>query len=677
MARVEAESISYVEAHGTGTPVGDPIEIAALTKCFRAGTAKKRFCAIGSVKTNIGHLDTAAGIAGLIKTALALKHKLIPPSLHFEQPNPEIDFDRSPFYVNAALTEWKAGATPRRAGVSSFGLGGTNVHIVLEEAPNLKACPTRRSHRLLFLSAKRESSLERMAANLADYLKRNPNVQLDDVAYTLHVGRRRFDHRRAVICTDAPSAVQAIENGATKPLTTYCEQRTAPPIVFMFPGQGAQYQRMGIELYESEPEFRRQLDTCSELLRPHLKLSVADLLYGLQKQGSETSRFLSQTWIAQPAIFAVEYGLAKLWMKWGIHPGAMIGHSLGEYVAACLAGVLSLEDALYLVTVRGRLMQELPEGAMLAVTLSEGEVTTLLGDELSLAAINGPARCVVSGPLLAIEELQRSLSKSGVDSRLLHTSHAFHSQMVDPVLPQLAPVLESIRLNTPAIPYVSNVTGRWITAEEATSVNHWLRHMRQPVRFAEGLAEVSTDPSRILLEVGPGQTLCTLARQQKSIPAGRMVLSSLGHPNLHQSETASILTTLGQLWLAGVQVDEQGFYGDRRPRRIPLPTYAFERKRCWIEPARIKAQNKEETATSASASLIPEAPSANGKTISPAGWRRAAVSSISSVARIVQQQMDLLSEQLAILDQVGKSTGRTVVNSTKSRGPKPSGPPPS
>ncbi|MCB0090150.1 MAG: type I polyketide synthase, partial [Caldilineaceae bacterium] len=383
VAGVNADTITYIEAHGTGTPLGDPIEIDALTKAFRQTTDKKQFCAIGSVKTNIGHLDIAAGVAGLIKTTLALQHKQIPPSLHFETPNPNIDFANSPFYVNTQLTDWSTANIPRRAGISSFGVGGTNAHVVVEEAPPLVSDVSERTHHLLVLSAKSATALEAMAANLSHYLQSQADtINMADLAYTLQVGRRPFPHRRVVIACDAADAVQKLGSSDSGYLFTQETKQQNPPVVFMFPGQGSQHVNMCRELYEHEAVFRRTMDRCFALLHPHLGFHLRDVLYPEPENFAQAQSQINQTMIAQPAIFAVSYALAQLWISRGVQPQAMIGHSVGEFVAACLADVFSLEDALMLVTERGRLMQALPSGAMLAVRMTEAEVSPHLGPEL-------------------------------------------------------------------------------------------------------------------------------------------------------------------------------------------------------------------------------------------------------------------------------------------------------
>src|SRR5437588_4762341 len=529
VAGVEPETLTYIEAHGTGTPLGDPIEIAALSQAFRAGTEKKGFCAIGSVKTNIGHLDAAAGVAGLIKTALALKYQLLPPSLYVEQPNPKIDFANSPFYVNTKLSEWKTGETPRRAGVSSFGIGGTNAHVVLEEAPLGEPSGKSKPWHLLILSAKTDTALQNVTTRLVEHLKQYPDLNLADVAYTLQIGRRDFAHRRMLVCHDLEDALNALEAMDSKRVFTAIQEDKDRPVVFMFPGQGAQYVNMALELYQIEQTFREQVDLCSELLQPHLRFDLRNAIYPDKEQIDEASHQLAQTAITQPALFVIEYALAQLWMKWGVHPQAMIGHSIGEYVAACLAGVFSLEDALALVAARGQMMQKLPGGTMLAVPLSEKQLYPLLNKHLSLAAINGPSRCVVSGPVDNVVELEHQLSQQDVSYQRLHTSHAFHSDMMDPILGSFAEHVKEVSLKPPKVPFVSNLTGTWITAAEATDPGYWARHLRQTVRFAEGIHTLLREPDRLLLEVGPGQTLSTLARQHPSRMAQQAVFSSSGH----------------------------------------------------------------------------------------------------------------------------------------------------
>lgn len=587
VAEVEPESISYVETHGTGTFIGDPVELSALTQAFREGTPRNNFCAIGSVKTNIGHADVAAGIAGLIKTVLALKHQLIPPSLHFKNSNPQIDFARSPFFVNTKLSKWEAGETPRRAGVSSFGIGGTNAHVILQEAPVPEPAETGRPVELLLLSARTESALEVATANLAAHLTRHPDVNLADAAFTLQIGRRHFKHRRMLVCRNVAEAATAMEKRETKRVFTSIINQEQPPIAFMFPGQGAQYANMGRELYETEKIFAEQVDLCSALLQPHLGVELITLLYPRAEAVKAVTQQLNETQFTQPALFVVEYALARLWMHWGLRPQAMIGHSIGEYVAACLSGVFSLEDALALVAARGRMMQHLPAGLMLAVQLSEKEARALLSKKLSLAAVNSPKLCVVSGPTAQIEELQIQLEAKGVACQRLRTSKAFHSAMMEPIVETFLAYLKKIKLAPPQIPFVSNLTGNWITPAEAIDRGYWAKHLRHTVRFAAGLHKLLKEPNRVLLEVGPGRTLSSMLRDYADKTPEHLALCSLRHPREHRSDAEVLWNSVGRLWLAGIRIDWQNFHPAGYRRRLPLPTYPFERKRFWIDaPAR-------------------------------------------------------------------------------------------
>ncbi|MCA1612830.1 MAG: condensation domain-containing protein [Acidobacteria bacterium] len=602
VAGVEPSTVGYVETHGTGTHLGDPIEVAALTKAFRGGTDRKGFCAIGSVKSNFGHLDAAAGVAGLIKAVLSLEHRMLPPSLHFEEPNPQIDFASGPFYVNSVLTDWVASSSPRRAGVSSFGIGGTNAHVVLEEAPEAVSEPSRRPSQLLILSARTKGALERATLMLGAQLGQVGTPELADVAYTLQVGRRAFAHRRALVAVDVCDAAAALAPAVEAPA---CDDPDAPPsrvlsghaeegerqVVFMFPGGGAQHVGMGRELYDCEPVFRDELDRCAELLRPQLGYDLRELLYPEESRAAEAARQLKRTKDALPSLFSVCYALARLWVSWGVRPAAMIGHSLGEYVAACVAGVFSLEDALRLVTARARLFEHLPAGAMLGLTVPEAEARALMeGRELSLAAINGPQSCVVSGAVAEVAALAETLAARGVEHRLLHIDAAGHSQMVEPILEPFSRIVAGLRMNEPQVPFMSNVTGRWITAAEAQSVEYWVRHLREGVRFGDGIAELLKEPSRVLLEVGPGADLSTLARSQ--MPAQDRLaraVSSMRHPQEQQSDCEVLLGAAGRLWLAGVELKwEETWRGERR-RRVPLPTYPFERQRFWVDALKPQA----------------------------------------------------------------------------------------
>ncbi|HEU4322645.1 MAG TPA: beta-ketoacyl synthase N-terminal-like domain-containing protein [Roseiflexaceae bacterium] len=630
-ADVDADTISYIEAHGTATALGDPIEVAALTRVFREGTHRSQFCALGSVKSNIGHLDAAAGVAGLLKTVLALQHGQIPPSLHYRAPNPKIDFASSPFFVNTALREWGDADGPRRAGVSSFGVGGTNAHVILEEATRQPASGPSRPWQILTLSARSDAALERATDRLAAHLRANPGLALADVAYTLQQGRATFRHRRALVCSDIAEAAETLEQRNPQRLwdQTDTQDPRNRPVAFLFPGQGAQYAGMARDLYEREAVFRTTVDHCAALLKPLLGLDLRALIFdeperestkdtkdangsghdnsklntqhsngeasGLRLEAwehntpeAENSKLktqhpkLTETRYAQPALFVVEYALAQLWQSWGVKPSALIGHSIGEYVAATLAGVFRLEDALALVAARGRLMHTMPAGAMLSVQLPEPELLPLLDSELSLAAVNGPRACVAAGPEHAIAALEQRLAARDIPCRRLHTSHAFHSAMMHPAVVPFAAQVRRIERRAPQIPFLSNLTGTWITREEAVDPEYWARHLRQPVRFADGIATLLRTPDYLLLEVGPGTTLSTLARQQDS---GVLALPSLRHPTDTRDDQAFALSTLGRLWLAGLPVDWSLLHADEQRRRVPLPTYPFERQRFWIEPS--------------------------------------------------------------------------------------------
>ncbi|HLN65001.1 MAG TPA: beta-ketoacyl synthase N-terminal-like domain-containing protein, partial [Symbiobacteriaceae bacterium] len=577
LAGVEPDAIGYVEAHGTGTALGDPIEIAALTRAYRAlGATATGRTAIGSAKTNLGHLDIAAGVTGLIKTALSLHHGEVVPSLHFTAPNPKLELESSPFYVAAQRQPWPGGAAPRRAAVSAFGIGGTNVHAVLEEAPALPASGPGRPAQLLLLSARTPSALDRATEHLTAWLQANPTANLADVAYTLQVGRRPFAFRRAVVAATPAEAAQAL---TSRPATQQVEPGDRS-VAFLFPGQGAQYPGMGRELYETEPAYRDAVDRCAALLQPHLGLDLRSVLYPAPADEAGAAERLKQTDLAQPALFVTEYALACLLAEWGITPAAMIGHSLGEYVAACLAGVFSLEDALWLVAQRGRAMQAMEGGAMLAVTLPEAEVRALLTGNLELAAVNAPSLCVVAGPEAEIAALAAK-----VDGRRLHTSHAFHTAAMAPAAERLHHAARRVKLNPPAIPFISNLTGTWIRPEEATDPDYWTRHLRATVRFSDGLGALLAQPGRVLLEVGPGQTLTTFARQSpaKAVAA----VTTMRHPQDASSDTACLLQGAARLWLAGLPLDGARLYQRQQRRRLLLPTYPFERQRYWIDaPAR-------------------------------------------------------------------------------------------
>ncbi len=613
MADVPPDSIAFVEGHGSGTPLGDPIEVSALTQAFReAGAEGTGYCALGSVKTNLGHLNTAAGAAGLLKAVLAVRDGVIPATLHFERPNPQVDFASSPFYVPTETTPWPEDFAPRRAAVSSFGLGGTNAHAVIEQAPETEPSGPSRPWQLLLLSARSDAALDAATLRLADRLE-SEDLDLADVAFTLQAGRKVFNRRRALVCRDRGDAVATLRSLDPARVVSGGREGSERPVAFLFPGLGDHYPGMARELYDTEPAFAEEVDRCAGLLREPLGVDIREVLFppvsalvsdneaaggpgrqtdlrALLRRGGpadEASQRFARTEVAQPALFVVEYALARLLMEWGIKPQAMIGYSLGEYVAACLAGVLSLEDALALVARRARLIQELPAGAMLAVPLPEEEVRPLLGEGLSLSATNGPHFCVVGGAEEKVARLDGTLAGRGVSCLRLTTTHAFHSRMMEPAVRPLTDLARALDPQAPSVRYLSNVTGTWITAADLADPGYWARHMTQPVRFAEGLAELLREPELILLEVGPGSTLSTLVRQHPQAhdaDAGRVAVSTLRRESERGSDVALLLEAAGRLWTAGAALDARGVFAHERRRRVPLPTYPFERQRCWIDP---------------------------------------------------------------------------------------------
>jgi amino acid adenylation domain-containing protein len=598
-AGIDPQTIGYIEAHGTATPLGDPIELAALTQAFRVHACGKHFCAVGSAKTNVGHLDIAAGVTGLIHASHIVRDGVFPPTLHFRKANPKFDLESSPFYVNSKRSEWKTNGEPRRAGVSAFGVGGTNAHVIIEQAPVRNSEPSTRPQQLLVLSARSERALERMTDCLAEHLKTRPDTNLADAAWTLQAGRRAFSCRRAMVASSVKDAVAALS--MRKPMRTSLRANDNPHVNFLFPGQGSQHPNMGHEIYKTERVFRDAVDRCAEALQPHLESDLRTLLYPSESSSEEAKRRVTDTIIAQPAIFTIEYALAQLWMSWGIRPNAMLGHSVGEFVAACLAGVFSLEDALSLVAARGRMMQEIPGGGMLSVRLPEAQLRSRLKENLSLAAVNSPSLCVVSGSFEALGKFEEQLTSEGVACRRLVTSHAFHSAMMDPILKPFTARVEQVRLKPPQIPYVSGVTGTWITETEATDPGYWARHFRQAVQFSAGVTELRKDSKAILLEVGPGNVLATLARQHTGFSADQLIVSSLADGFSGEGDSVALMDALGSLWVRGVLTNWPALHAEERRFRISLPTYPFERKRYWVA-ARAEGTVQPLVATEAKAS---------------------------------------------------------------------------
>jgi acyl transferase domain-containing protein/glutamate-1-semialdehyde aminotransferase len=581
LAGIDPQTISYVEAHGTATPLGDPVEIAGLAQAFRAGGATGTgFCGIGSVKSNIGHLDAAAGVAGLIKTALCLHHKTLPPSLHFTSPNPKLALEDTPFRVVTSLRPWQApNGAPRRAGVSSFGVGGTNVHLVLEEAPKRTTPDASGAEQLLVLSARSEAALDAATSRLRQHLVDHPENRLSDVAFTLQVGRRRFTHRRAIVASGIDEAIQRIEAPDPTTTATASSKFEDASVAFLFPGQGAQSVNMARGLYDADSDFRAEVDECSSILLPELGFDLREVLYPQPGAEGPAEQRLAQTAVTQPALFVIEYALAMAWRRLGIEPDGMAGHSVGEYVAATLGGLFTRDDALRLVAARGRLMQTLPPGAMLAVRADADKVRKVLSKGLEIAGENAPGLTVVSGEIAAIEDFEARLGERELTARRLVTSHAFHSAMMDPILDAFARVVDAVPRSAPAHAWISSLTGDWITSEQAQDSNYWVAQLRRPVLFAKGVARLLEASSRVTLEVGPGQQLTGLAKQAVAgRPAGVATLAPGDDPS-------SLLLAAGRLWAAGVSLDWSALHAPGNPQRIPLPTYPFERKRHWADPA--------------------------------------------------------------------------------------------
>ena len=580
-AGVDARTIGYVETHGTATPLGDPIEIEGLTTAFRRTTRDVGFCRIGSLKSNVGHLVTAAGAAGVIKAALSLSRQSLPASIHFTRPNPAIDFAASPFIVNAARTDWAVGDCPRRAGVSSFGVGGTNAHVVLEEAPHIAASEPASGPQLLVLSARTPAALGRAAGLLADHLESHSGENLADVAWTLAVGRKAFAHRLSIVAASTRLAAAALRGPDVSTNAARSRPAREGGVVFLFPGQGATYPGMGRGLYESEPVFRAAFDACLAVLGdgrgPALGFDLRERMF------SDDPDAMRPTAVMQPATFVIEFALAKWWMSVGIVPVAMIGHSVGEFVAATLAGVFTLADGLHLVARRGALMQAQPTGAMLSVRLSLEQLQPRLTGGLSLAAENAPGACVVAGTHAAIAAFQALLESDGIACRLLDISHAFHSEMMEPVVALFRAELAGMTLSAPTIPLVSTATGHWLGDDAATSADYWARHLREPVRFAAAIGQVlDREPARVLLEVGPRASLSRLSRQHPVVQQ-HQIASIASLDATADTEVSSVRQAAGQLWSRGVALDPAVFDRRSRRQRLRLPTYPFERQRHWVD----------------------------------------------------------------------------------------------
>ncbi|MGZ5818196.1 MAG: SDR family NAD(P)-dependent oxidoreductase, partial [Burkholderiaceae bacterium] len=581
VAGVEPESIRFIEAHGTATELGDPIEFTALTRAFRMQTDKKNFCGIGSVKTNIGHLGVAAGAASIVKAALSLKHKVIPESLNFESPNPKLDIENSPFYVIDKLERIEAGEYPARAGVSSLGIGGTNAHIILEEPPEAESSESR-VWQLLLLSAKTPSALDKMAENLSAYMAKTSDESIADVAHTLQVGRKGFVFRRAfVVPSDklsriAPSVTPAKGFAGKKP-------EKQKKIVFMFPGGGTQYVNMARGLYEQEPYFKKTLDACAALFKRKMDLNVVDLIYPDRAHIEQNTVILQTPKNFFAALFAVEYSLAKLWMSWGVKPDAMIGHSLGEYTAACIAGIFTLDQAVDLICFRGALFDKIDKGSMFSVTLPAEQVKTMLIDGVSIATINDPGRCVVAGRHAPMLEFEKLLIAKQIEYQKLQIDTAGHSPMIDPIMQEFGQFLSKVKFGKSTIPFISNMSGNWAEQSEISTADYWKNHLRQTVLFSDGVATLLKDDNTVFLEMGPGNALSSFVRAQLPEKSEAVLLNTLRHFKEEKDDQSHLLETMGKLWIAGVDIDWKAFYAEEKRKRIGLPSYPFDRKRYWVE----------------------------------------------------------------------------------------------
>jgi phthiocerol/phenolphthiocerol synthesis type-I polyketide synthase E len=575
-AGVSPEDVGYVETHGTGTPIGDPIETQALTRAYQRTSGRKNICAIGSVKPNIGHLDCAAGVASLIKVVKILEHGIIPPSLNFRTPNPLMTLEDTSFQVNTKLRAWSQNNVPRRAGVSAFGVGGTNVHAVLEEAVQLERQEAAEPYHLMVYSALTEPALEDVTARVHARIHADPQIDRGDAAFTLAVGRKQLPYRRFQIIQNqaerAPHA--AVTSRVFKAVPS-----PHPPVVFMFAGQGAHVFGVGRELYDRESAFRKALDSCFTYLADHMDRDPCDLLFSSPDPQRAFNELHQHTGYVQPLLFSLEYALSQLWESWGIQPSLMVGHSLGEYVAACVGGTMSLDHALKLIVRRGQLMQSTQEGAMLSVPLSFAEAAALTTENVALAAVNSADQSVLSGAVMAIEYLQAKLEADGVQPTRLPVQRAFHSPLMNPIVEQFRECVNAIPLQAPRIPWTSNVSGTRIKTEQAVDPEYWVQHLRNTVLFHENLKEAHLLPNAILLEVGTGQVLRRLANRLPLATRDQIALSSLSGCG---DGYASLLSAAGTLWARGVPVDWQAFYKEKNRSRISLPTYPFERQRCWI-----------------------------------------------------------------------------------------------
>jgi acyl transferase domain-containing protein len=584
VAGVPADTIDYVEAHGTGTRVGDPIEVEALTQAFRRSTDATAFCGLGSVKSNIGHLDTAAGVAGVLKVLLSMQHGTLPPTLHFRTPNPLIDFARTPFRVVADRTTWVRRGHPRRAGISSLGVGGTNAHVLLEEPPARAARVETPHWQLLPLSARSASACDTMAINLADHLREHPDVALADVAHTLQIGRVAHSHRAFVLARDTTSAAGHLEDAESSWRGRGVASGQRRTLVFQFAGGGAQHPDMARALYRDDVVFREVFDEALHSLDRGVANELRRVLLA-PLAPSDAGDTLERPSVGLPALLITQIAMARRLMQWGVTPTAMIGHSMGEYAAAHLAGVFSLHDVVRLVALRGRLFEQVQPGGMLSVPVAAARLAPLLPEGVSIAAVNAPELCVASGPMSGLAQLEQRLTEAELEYRRVRLAVAAHSMLLDPILDAFEQFLRTLSFGAPEIRFVSNRSGDWMSTADATSPRYWVRHLRETVNYTAGLDVILRDPEAIVLEVGPGRSMTQLVQQHPGRGAGHLVLSTQpGTSDRQASEPLpALLSAAGTLWCHGVEVRWPLQVGEKPGCRVPLPTYPWERQRYWIE----------------------------------------------------------------------------------------------
>ncbi|WP_198389314.1 type I polyketide synthase [Roseovarius faecimaris] len=589
VADVTADTMDYVECHGTGTYLGDPIEVSALTEAYARTTNKTGFARIGSVKTNIGHLDTAAGVASLVKASLGLHNRQMPPSLGYEAPNPAIDFEHSPFSVNDSLRDWDGRGSPRRAGVNSLGVGGTNAHAILEEAPARPASEESDwPFHVLCVSGRSKAALEANTKALAEHLRANPDQPLADIAWTLKNGRRAFEKRRVVVAETHEEAAALLEEGDARRVFNHDHLGADPETVFMFPGGGAQYTHMARDLYETEPVFAEWMDRGLDHLQAQLDYDIRALWLPEEGEEAAAEAKLKQPSVQLPLIMIVEFALAQLWMSWGVKPAALVGHSMGENTAAALAGVMSFENCIDLVLLRGRLFDTVPKGGMLSVSVSVERLEELVGDDLDIASVNAPELSAVSGPDAKLDALAERLKAEEIDFQRVAIDIAAHSRMLDPILGHFRSFLQGLELKAPTLPILSNRTGEVLTAKQATDPEYWVGQLRNRVEFGACIRKLAEETQRVYLEVGPGKALSALAQMCPDLKPGQ-VISSLRHPDQQIADDAYFLSVIGRLWACGVEADWAQIWGEARRNRVPLPRYAFQRKRYFIEPGKAAA----------------------------------------------------------------------------------------